>query len=70
VLERWQAGADTGAMSAATTEMRAVMLSAAELRLMRNLVEHACRQCSVSDMRRVIELDRLSNALEEALEGH
>ncbi len=46
------------------------MLSAAELRLMRNLVEHACRQCSVSDMRRVIELDRLSNALEEALEGH
>jgi len=54
-------------MSPGTTEMRTVTLSAHELRLVRKLVEHACLQCSVSDMRRVIELDRLGEALDEAL---
>lgn len=60
--------ADIGGMSAMATDMRTVTLSAHELRLVRNLVERARMQSGVSDMRRVIELDRLSDALDHALD--
>jgi hypothetical protein len=56
-------------MSTVTSEMRTVTLSDHELRLMRSLVEYACTHCSPSDMRRVIDLDRLSDALDAALDG-
>jgi hypothetical protein len=54
-------------MAPAAGEMRTVTLSAHDLRLVRNLVERACAQCSPTDMKRVIDLDRLHEALDEAL---
>ena len=56
-------------MSTFTIETRTVTLSAADLRLMRNLVEHACAHCSPTDMKRVIDLDRLCEAIDAALQA-
>jgi len=51
-----------------TSDTRTVSLSAHQLRLVRGLVEQACMRCSPSDMRRVIDLDRLSALLDDALD--
>ena len=59
--------ADKGHMSPFASEMRTVTLSPQDLRLIRNLVEHAWTQCSPSDMKRVIDLDRLHEAIDAAL---
>jgi hypothetical protein len=44
-----------------------VTLSASDLRLVRNLVDHACTLVGPSDMRRVIDLERVRASLDEAL---
>jgi len=59
--------ADICAMSPMGTDLRAVELSTAELRLVRNLVELAATHCTPDDMRRVRLLDRVSDALDEIL---
>jgi hypothetical protein len=54
-------------MTSAAGESRTVTLSASDLRLVRNLVEYACTLVGPSDMRRVIDLERVRASLDEAL---
>ena len=54
-------------MATVADERCTVTLSAADLRLVRNLVDYACRLAGPSDMRRVIDLERVRASLDEAL---
>ena len=54
-------------MTTVAGEICTVTLSAADLRLVRNLVDYACTLAGPSDMRRVIDLERVRASLDEAL---
>jgi hypothetical protein len=54
-------------VTSATSESATVTLSTSDLRLVRNLVDYACTLAGPSDMRRVIDLERVRASLDEAL---
>jgi hypothetical protein len=54
-------------MNPGMSDVRSVTLDTRDVRLLRHLVDHAFGLSSPSDMRRVIDLERVAAALDEAL---
>jgi hypothetical protein len=68
-LERHGAGADTARMPEAVVELRTVVLTPRELSVVRNLVRSARGRATPADMQWVMDLDRLTIVLDEAMRG-
>ena len=56
-------------MKVPPSEMRTVTLSTHDVRIVRNLVERACLSASPTNMRYLIDLERIAAVLEDALEA-